>query len=285
MSTVLTEPELKGAIQEGRLIVHGREQSVEGLKYDFALGTRMLFGQGAPIDASKLPEQDRARLVVKPGELVYVMSLEQLDLPEDVKAELSPKRKVSHLGIMVLGGFCVDPGYKGHLVFALYNLSTRPFPLLPGTKLIAAQFYRLDRNEVPPATHLEPIWDFPNELVQLMQVYEPVTNEGLRQTVTQLSASLEELRRQVQTKEEWFDRFQHSLDTVTRSVSELTANVDKLREGLVEEIAARKEIGRDLVTTRSGIAVNRILLWIGVTTLFTIVTGVVVGFLVALLHH
>ncbi|MHB1501872.1 MAG: dCTP deaminase domain-containing protein, partial [Candidatus Dormibacteria bacterium] len=112
MTTILAETELRQAVAEGRLIQGGKESSVEGLKYDFALGTEMLFGHKAPMDTSKLPVTEKADLVVRPGELVYVMSEETVDLPADVRADLSLKRKISHSGIMVLGGSSVDPGYK-----------------------------------------------------------------------------------------------------------------------------------------------------------------------------
>lgn len=278
MSTVLTEKELKAAVAAGRLIADGKESSVEGLKYDFALGPWMLFGGTAPINAANLSEQERANLVVKPGELVYVMSQEELDLPMDVKADLSLKRKISHLGIMVLGGSSIDPGYKGRLVFALYNLSTRPFPLQIGRKLIAAQFYRLTPDETPPASTRIPeaLHEFPNDLVQLMQVYEPATTEGLRQAVSELTKSLDDLRRQVQTKEEWFDRFQRSLDTVTQNVATLTQNVDKLREGLMEEVGARKV---SIAMVGAGVRVNNALIVTGIAVVAAIVGGIVVHLL------
>lgn len=275
MSTVLTERELKAAVAEGRLILDGKDGSVEGLKYDFALGPWMLFGGKAPINAANLSENERANLVVKPGELVYVMSEEKLELPPDVKADLSLKRKISHLGIMVLGGSSVDPGYKGRLVFALYNLSTRPFPLQMGRKLIAAQFYKLSPEETPPpGTRVpEALYEFPNDLVQLMQIYQPATTEGLRQLVNELTESLEDLRHQVQTKEEWFDRFQRSLDTVTQSVATLTQNVDKLREGLLEEVSARK-VG--VANIAAGVRVNNALIGTGIAVVAAVVGGIIV---------
>jgi len=285
VSLVITEPELKQAIAEDRLIHDGQASSVEGLKYDFALGSQMLFGGRAPIDAAKLPEQERAQLVVRPGELVYVMSAERLELPSDIRAELSLKRKISHLGIMVLGGSSVDPGYTGRLVFALFNLSTRPFPLQIGRKLIAAHFFRLDPHEIPPSTTKppEPMYEFPDDLVQLMQIYEPSTNDGLRQYVGELTQKVDDLKRLVETKEEWFDRFQKSLAEVTRSVSELTQNVDKLREGLRDEIDARKQTAKEVIDLRTRSAVNNALLLVGVALVAALVGGVA-GFFLSKLH-
>lgn len=53
--------------------------------------------------------------VIKPGETAFVTTEETLELPGDVFCQLSTKRKLSHEGILVLGGFYVDPNYKGKL--------------------------------------------------------------------------------------------------------------------------------------------------------------------------
>lgn len=280
MSTVLTERELKDAVRAGHLVIDGKESSVEGLKYDFALGSRMLFGGKGPINATNLTEQERSSLVVKPGELVYVMSEEQLDLPMDMKADLSLKRKISHLGIQVLGGSSVDPGYRGRLVFALYNLSTRPFPLQPGRKLIAAQFYKLTAEETPPSTSRipEPLYEFPDDLVQLMAVYEPATTEGLRQSVHDLTRMVEDLKRQIEAKEDWYNRFQEALDKVTKNVADLTSNVDKLQSSLRDEVEARKQTSEAVAGIRTGIAVNNTRLVVLGGVVLAIVAGIV-GFL------
>lgn len=280
MTTVLTERELREGIRAGRLVIDGKESSVEGLKYDFALGSRMLFGGRAPINTNNLSEQERSSLVVKPGELVYVMSEEQVDLPIDMKADLSLKRKISHLGIQVLGGSSVDPGYKGRLVFALHNLSTRPFPLQPGRKLIAAQFYKLSAEETPPENSRvpEPLYEFPDDLVQLMAVYEPATTEGLRQSVHELTRMVEDLKRQIEDKEEWYSRFQESLDKVTKNVADLTVNVDKLQSSLREEIESRKQTSEAVAGLRTGIAVNNTRLVVIGGVVLAIVAGLV-GFL------
>jgi dCTP deaminase len=285
VSTVLAETELKQAIAEDRLIHGGKASSVEGLKYDFALGSQMLFGHKAPIDVAKLPELERANLVVRPGELVYVMSDETVELPNDIRADLSLKRKISHLGIMVLGGSSIDPGYKGKLIFALYNLSTRPFPLQPGRKLIAAQFYRLTPGEQPPSTSQPPeaLYEFPDDLVQLMGAYEPATVEGLRQSLHDLTRTVEDLKRQIQDKEEWYIRFQEALDKVTKSVADLTTNVDKLQSSLRDEVEARKLTSEAVAGLRTGIAVNSTRLVIG-GALLLVVVGALIGFFLSKIH-
>jgi deoxycytidine triphosphate deaminase len=281
MSRELIEAELKAAIESNQLILNGQTKSVEGLKYDFTLGSRILFGGRQPIDVNELAETERSELSLKPGELVYVLTSEELDVPEDVKAELSPKRKISHDGVLVLGGFCVDPGYKGRLMLALYNLSTTPFPLQAGKKLIAAQFYKLDKDETPPASKSEALHDFPPELVRWMGAYKPTSTEGLSQQVSDLAKSLETLRREVQSKEDWFDRFQKSLDQITHNVASLT-------EGLKNEADSRreaeKEMRRDILGLQTGTATNNALLLAGTAIVAAIVGGLIVFVLSKLIH-
>ncbi|HVC22709.1 MAG TPA: hypothetical protein VNH82_04705 [Candidatus Dormibacteraeota bacterium] len=275
MSRVLIEVDLMKAVADQDFILDGDIDAVDGLKYDFTLGTKMLFGHRNPMDVSELPELERTQLEVKPGELVYVMSQERLNLPGDIKAELSPKRTISHLGIMVLGGFCVDPGYKGRLVFALYNLATIPFPLEVGRKLIAAQFYRLDPEEVPAPTKSKPITAFPEDLVQLMRAYEPATLVGIRQSIVELGASVAELRHQLDDREDWVKRFQDFLDKLGVRVEQVNESVRTLKLELEKEGEARQ-------TTDEKVSQLRIATAVG-SARFNLGLGIAAAILVALI--
>jgi deoxycytidine triphosphate deaminase len=116
-------------------------------------------------------------MTVEFGEVVFVLTMEQLDLPNNIMAVLSPKRKLSHHGIIALGGFCIDPLYKGPLWIGLYNFSSTAFPLKSGRKLIAALFYELMGDELTDFSVPESAGqgDFPDELVDLIRNYKPVS--------------------------------------------------------------------------------------------------------------
>src|SRR6266404_3318447 len=117
MPTMVTGDELLHAVENKPFIIGGAASCAEGIKYDFRVSSRILKASfGGPIDASKLSVAERAALAIEPGEMVFVLSEERLNLPMDMKAELSPKRKLSHAGILALGGFCIDPGYQGPLL-------------------------------------------------------------------------------------------------------------------------------------------------------------------------
>ena len=143
-----TGEKLRKAVEEATFIKGGDPACAEGIKYDFRMSSRVLkWKYGRSIDINKLPEAEKAEMVIEPGEVVFVLTEETLELPIDIMAQLVPKRKLSHEGVLVLGGFCIDPLYSGKLLVGLYNFASSRFVLEPERKLIAAVFYQLEETE------------------------------------------------------------------------------------------------------------------------------------------
>ena len=227
MPTMVTGDELRQAVERKTFIIDGAASCAEGIKYDFRLSAHILKASfGGPIDALKLSVAERAALAVEPGEMVFVLSEERLNLPMDMKAELSPKRKLSHAGILVLGGFCVDPGYQGPLLLGLYNFSSTRFQLLPGKKVIAATFYKLEDKERGVFPIPLPLEDFPDELMQVMQKYSPVALLSIAETVEKVRADLESLRNEFRSREDWYKRFEHSLEQHDKQIEALIGGLN-----------------------------------------------------------
>lgn len=242
MPTMITGRELLRAVQESTFIQGGDVSCVEGVKYDFRLSPRILKARySTPIDASKLGETEKQGLCVEPGEAVFVLTEERLALPNDMIAQLSPKRKLSHAGILTLGGFTIDPGYPGRLLIGLFNFSSTPFPLIPGKKIIAATFYRLEGSEVGefPAPD-KPLDDFPDELVQVMQKYHPVAIQSVTDLVKRLQDDLTSLKDEIRSHEVWYQRFKDSLDAHNNQIGNLATD-------LKSEVEVRKS-GHDQMT-------------------------------------
>ncbi len=246
MPNIITESEIKRAINEETFIKNGNVNNAEGIKYDFCLGEYLLksdFGQ--PIDMSKLPEERKAQLFIEPGEVVFVLSKEKLILPKDINAFLSPKRKLSHDGILVLGGFCIDPLYQGKLLVGLYNFSSSPFPLKPGKKLIAAIFYRLNPDEIDEFKTPEiSVEDFPDDLIRLMKKYKPISTQSLMSEISTMKDKIDNLRQEFNDMDIWFKKFQESLESQEKSIEKLTSvldnEIEKRREGeryLIEQMS------------------------------------------------
>ncbi len=271
MPTIITGDKLSEAVEKGTFIKGGIVTCAEGVKYDFRLSARILKSSfHGPIDATKLTTIEQAKLVIEPGEMVFVLSEERLDLPSNIMAELSPKRKMSHAGVLAIGGFCVDPLYQGRLLIGLYNFSSTAFLLIPGKKVIAATFYELEESErgefSKPEAALE---DFPDELIQVMQKYSPVSMQSVSEALDKLRAELDSLKTEIRSRDEWYKRFQESLERHDKQI-------ESLLTGLEQEREARKS-GQDQLT-RELQGLHKTLAWLrGAAWGFWVLLGAALG--------
>jgi deoxycytidine triphosphate deaminase len=238
MAHLITGERLEKAVADGGFIQGGAPACVEGAKYDFRMSPLILKASfGTPVNIEKLPEDQRAAVKVEPGEVVFVRTIEKLALPNNVMAMLSSKRKLSHQGIIVLGGFAIDPKYRGPLFVGLYNFSSTPFHLQSGRKLIAAMFYELAGTELSEFPVPEPMGehdDFPDELVTLIKNYKPVELKWVSEALTETQRRLDALSAEFHDDKSWKREFQEALESQNKQI-------DKLLEGLREEKDARKE--------------------------------------------
>lgn len=233
MSTLIIEEGLKKLISEG-VIEKGEENCVEGIKYDFRLSNRFLKSKHqGPAKISDFTIATKENFSVEPGETVFVLSEEILHLPKNIKAELSHKRKLAHLGILTLGGFCVDPLYEGYLIIGMYNYSNQPFQLEKGRKLIAAQFYKLSDEEVMEFSKPASLMDFPDDLIQIAKGLRPISLQGLEKKINEISDRFLKIEDDFQKRDKWFNDIQKNIDKLINATSELNTT-------LQVEVSARK---------------------------------------------
>jgi dUTPase len=242
---ILTESELLSAVEDGTIIKNGKKASCEGIKYDFILSSMALtveLGRPREIDQSK----ENAN--IQPGEIAFVMTEESLDLPDNIYCQLSTKRKLSMDGIVILGGLIIDPNYKGKLIFGLYNISPRVYPLLPGRKLVAGVFYKVDKksNRTP-----ESINNFPDELVKIMADSKPnpihnfnAAVDKINNTIAELRNDMQAIKNQLAHDDKWKEDFQKGL-------SEISLLVKGMGEKLAGEIDTRTRENSDIVKEQS----------------------------------
>jgi dUTPase len=188
---ILTENELLSAVENKTFIEDGREESWEGIKYDFTLRKMVLTPElGRPRDI----KQSQESAVIKPCEIAFVMTGETLNLPGNIYCQLSTKRKISLDGKVILGGLIIDPDYKGKLIFGLYNLSPRNYPLLSGKKLVTGVLYRLDKifDKIP-----EPINNFPDDLIRAIVDTKSNSISAINNVLEELKAEMQSIKTQL----------------------------------------------------------------------------------------
>lgn len=243
MPGLVNQERLKALVRENVIVKNGEGDSIEGVKYDFRIGPSFLkskfrraisFDQLQNIDAISSAE-------VEPGEVVFVMTEEEIHLPTNMMIVLTHKRKIAYDGVLILGGLAVDPGYEGPLLIGLYNFSSRPFPLTRYRKIIAGVFYLLSDEEAKDIKKFPaPSEVFPDDLVRLITNYQPVSLSGVTEKLTHLEGQLKILNDQFMTSREWQEKFENNLSKIQTETAKIQDETAKIASMLKEEVADRK---------------------------------------------
>jgi deoxycytidine triphosphate deaminase len=97
------------------------------------------------------------------GHTAVIKTKEILDLPADLAGIAFPPASLSLKGLLTTNPGHIDPGYNGPLHLTVINMSSRPFPLRAGDRVIRVLLIRLDGNPSAsfrdryPAFRLDPI--------------------------------------------------------------------------------------------------------------------------------
>ncbi|MCL2689690.1 MAG: hypothetical protein FWE57_07580 [Chitinispirillia bacterium] len=277
---ILTENDLLTFVENKTIILGGKKESCEGIKYDFTLSKMVL-----TVESGHPRDIDHA--VIKPGEIAFVMTEETLNLPDDVYCQLSAKRKLSLDGIVLLGGLIIDPNYKGKLIFGLYNLSSRNYPLIPGKKMVAGVFYKVDKKSDKKP---ESINCFSEELIKIVADTKPNSISAINATISNINDAIGRLNAEMQEVKKNIDRDDKWKEDFKGKITRITDLVEQIGKELATEISTRKDenfdVKKDQIELREQILPlskiqKHFQFFKGVVV--TIVTGVIVGGIVYLI--
>jgi len=83
-------------------------------------------------------------IVIQPGEFALLTTWEKLSIPLSHAAFISLKISYALRGLVNVSGFHVDPGFRGHLVFSVYNAGPRPAVMRRGDRVFMIILADLD---------------------------------------------------------------------------------------------------------------------------------------------
>jgi len=89
-------------------------------------------------------KQEREQVVINPGQFALLLTKESVNIPNDKIAFISIKAGIKLKGLVNVSGFHVDPGFKGNLVFSVYNAGSCPISLVRGEPCFLLWFAELD---------------------------------------------------------------------------------------------------------------------------------------------
>ena len=294
MSKVISGKRLQSAVSGNEYLTGGDISNCDGIKYDFRLDDLILKSKyGVPISYSSFPvEKQGTDLVVSPGEMVFVMTKETLNLPKNVFSQLSPRRKMTEFGIITLGGLAIDPGYTGKLLFGLYNISSEDFKLVPNAKLAGAVFFELEEDELLP-DYVPPkaINGYSSNLIEKVAKYQPIGITTLEEAIKNIEEQLEAFKKGLSKNTDAIDELEEivhktskNIDRISEDIGNLSAilklEVEERKEGFRKESEAREKVSGEV---NSKIATLKGALWIA-TAVVTGLLGILIVYLTGLFN-
>jgi deoxycytidine triphosphate deaminase len=224
-TSLLIDADITTMAQNARLIVQDFDPaSLQTTSYDVRVGqTAIIGGSSVEIDLTK------EKLTIEPGSYAGVISLEKFKLPNNVIAHLGSKRKFSYKGLILLTGCSIDAGYEGHLLFGVYNASTKRVVLPIRTKICNVIFWRLpqDVKPVSPDPYLLK-GEFPPEFVNRMANVDVMAWSKIDAEVKRI----ELLTQQVVSLQSKYNDVLEPIKALTKDVDAVTRNVNLLTEQL-----------------------------------------------------
>jgi dCTP deaminase len=83
-------------------------------------------------------------LIVHPGSLVLVPTLEWVKLPENLKGVVTARSSWAREGLSIATATFIDPGYTGVITLELANLGQVPIALYPGMGIAQIALYEVE---------------------------------------------------------------------------------------------------------------------------------------------
>ena len=84
--------------------------------------------------------------VIPAGQFAYVLTEEHVSIPTSALAFISIRARIKFRGLVNVSGFHVDPGFKGRLLFAVFNAGPISIHLRRGDPTFLIWFADLDRD-------------------------------------------------------------------------------------------------------------------------------------------
>ena len=85
------------------------------------------------------------RVNIPPGQFALLLVDETVEIPRHAIGLISIKSAVKVRGLINVSGFHVDPGYKGRLVFGVFNAGSKPITIRQGEPTFLLWYVSLDR--------------------------------------------------------------------------------------------------------------------------------------------
>lgn len=136
---VLVNHQIIRAVKDGIIDIEPfSEANVQLASVDLTLDDSVITTDGDKVDVTA-----GRRFVLRAGRTVNVTTKECVDFPQDYIGRVGAMTSLAKIGIMTSHGFQVDPGFRGHLQFCMFNSGSKDFVLRSGDPIISLEIMPL----------------------------------------------------------------------------------------------------------------------------------------------
>jgi dCTP deaminase len=135
------------------LIEPFNENQIESASYELCLGEEVYISPlpDTPLkERKKIPLSEKDTVPIPPGQFAFLITSEQIKIPNNALAFISIKFKFKSKGLINVSGLHVDPGYNGKLIFAVYNAGPLHLHIGRGEKIFSIWYADLDQDDENP---------------------------------------------------------------------------------------------------------------------------------------
>jgi dCTP deaminase len=161
-----------------RLIEPFQEGRISGCAYELTLGdpaylTRNESERAQELSKGKTPGvlsfRELGTITIPPGKFALLLTDEVVHIPDDVLGFISIKAKKKWAGLINVSGFHVDPGFKGQLLFSVFNAGPADVVLKNKEPFFLIFFARLETAVTEKFAYRKPgPSEIPTDLIQTM---------------------------------------------------------------------------------------------------------------------
>ena len=190
---------LKASERKDLFITPFDAKKLKGASYDLELGREALVSNR---DQKVLLGPDRtSSLNLEAGDFALVLTKESMKLPLDIAGVIGMRSTLARMGIILLHGMQIDPGFEGYLRFGLYNASPRKITLDFGDDICMIEFHKLAGKASRPAPRNEDLIEgkIPENDRQFLRTMETTSLSSVSQDLRTMSKSVDTLSKEMTT--------------------------------------------------------------------------------------
>lgn len=141
---------LRERVAAEQLIVPYDPERVKHSAYEMGVGPEAFVTSGSEKRSVNTCVSPGEKILIPPGQFGLLTTHEVVTVPADAIAFISIRAGIKFRGLVNVSGFHVDPGYSGHLTFAVYNAGSQDAVLDREQPIFMIWFSELDDVDEEP---------------------------------------------------------------------------------------------------------------------------------------